>query len=197
MPLHLVGCCSDPLCLLLHARAVRCCVVSALHAILGRHMPSLRMRPHNLCFGRKSTIAAASVQKALSNLEMPRFTRRYPKLADAVLRQMLELTKDFETEYLAKLEEEQQQKQRSKQQQQQQRQPDLGAQPQQEQNDEGEEGDQGGDQVNQDQEGQSSEMQDVQARDSLAACQDSLDSRTQHACECNSPLLQCTCICAP
>jgi hypothetical protein len=55
-------------------------------------------------------------QNALSNLEMPRFTRRYPKLADAVLRQMLTLTKDFEAEYLVAVEEEQK-KQREKQQQ--------------------------------------------------------------------------------
>jgi uncharacterized protein with von Willebrand factor type A (vWA) domain len=37
---------------------------------------------------------------ALSRLEMPRFTRRYHKLADAVLRQMLIVTKDFELELL-------------------------------------------------------------------------------------------------
>ena len=42
------------------------------------------------------------MQAALSRLEMPRFTRRYPKLADAVLRQMLAVTRAFEAELLKK-----------------------------------------------------------------------------------------------
>ena len=40
------------------------------------------------------------VQETVRQLEMPRFTRRHPKLADALLREMLTLTRDFETELL-------------------------------------------------------------------------------------------------
>lgn len=58
--------------------------------------------------------------EALSSLEMPRFTRRYPKLTDALLRQMLDLTREFEVKYLEKLAEEEKKQQQRRQQQQQQ-----------------------------------------------------------------------------
>lgn len=45
----------------------------------------------------------------MSNLEMPRFTRRYPQLTDAVLRQMLAYTREFEEELLAAQEQQPQQ----------------------------------------------------------------------------------------
>lgn len=51
-----------------------------------------------------------AVQEALSTLEMPRFMRRHPKLADAMLREMLVLTKEFETKLL-ELQAEQERKQ--------------------------------------------------------------------------------------
>jgi hypothetical protein len=40
-------------------------------------------------------------QAALGRLEMPRFTRRFPRLTDAVLRQLLALTHDYEAALLA------------------------------------------------------------------------------------------------
>ncbi|DBA84260.1 TPA: hypothetical protein ACH3X2_006318 [Trebouxia sp. C0005] len=40
----------------------------------------------------------SSFVNALDNLAMPRFTRRYPKLLDSLLRQMMQLVHDFEAE---------------------------------------------------------------------------------------------------
>jgi hypothetical protein len=66
---------------------------------------------------QRCNLNAALLQKALSSLEMPRFTRRYPKLADSVLRQMLTFTHEFEAQYLEALEEQKKRQQRMQQQQ--------------------------------------------------------------------------------
>ena len=57
------------------------------------------------------------LQEAMSTIEMPRFTRRYPALTDSVLRQMLEYTREFELE-LQKKQAEQEKKRQEKQKQQ-------------------------------------------------------------------------------
>jgi len=49
------------------------------------------------------------LQESMSNLEMPRFTRRYPQLTDAVLRQMMAYAREFEEELLAQQQQQPQQ----------------------------------------------------------------------------------------
>ncbi|KAL4527328.1 hypothetical protein Ndes2526B_g08972 [Nannochloris sp. 'desiccata'] len=56
----------------------------------------------------------------LKKLEMPRFTRRYPKLLGSLLKQFLDMAKDFEGELLEEQAKQQQQQEQQQQQQQQQ-----------------------------------------------------------------------------
>jgi hypothetical protein len=86
---------------------------------------------------------AAVLQEALKELEMPRFTRRYPAVLDTLMRQMLQLVHEFETKLM-----EQEQKRQDQQRQQQQRSPNP--QSQQDQQD----GEQDGDQDNEEGEGE-------------------------------------------
>jgi hypothetical protein len=102
------------------------------------------------------------VQTALSNLEMQRFTRRYPKLADAVLRQMLSLTRGFETEYLAMLEEEAKKQPPPQQQQQQQQNRQQGEQQEAEEGEEAESGEAAGGEADPDADAGEGGQQDVQ-----------------------------------
>ncbi|KAI3428338.1 hypothetical protein D9Q98_006718 [Chlorella vulgaris] len=100
----------------------------------------------------------------LKGLEMPRFTRRHPKLLPPLLTQFLELVADFEAQAP------EQEAKQNKQQQQQQQQPQQasvsqGQSPQQEQEGEGEgEGDGGGEQDQAPQEGESSSSQQANAQ---------------------------------
>ncbi|GLI68508.1 hypothetical protein VaNZ11_012952 [Volvox africanus] len=70
--------------------------------------------------------------EALRNLEMPRFTRRYPAVLDTLIKQMLSLAFEFE-EKLAAAEQQQQQQQQQRQQQQQMPQPNQGQEQDQQQ----------------------------------------------------------------
>lgn len=103
------------------------------------------------------------MQGALSTLEMPRFTRRYPKLTDAVLRQMMSLTHDFEAQYLDELAEQQRKKQQ-KQQRQQQRQEQEGGSCDNEEQSGGGDCDDGDPDEDQDGEGNKASGQSMQVR---------------------------------
>mmetsp|Transcript_2638 Transcript_2638/g.4491 ORF Transcript_2638/g.4491 Transcript_2638/m.4491 type:complete len:677 (+) Transcript_2638:36-2066(+) len=76
---------------------------------------------------------------ALRNLEMPRFTRRYPAVLNTLMRQMLVLVQDFE-EKMVDVEEKQQ---KQKQQQQQQQPTESSSSSEAQEGSEGEQGDQG------------------------------------------------------
>ncbi|EFJ49849.1 hypothetical protein VOLCADRAFT_120690 [Volvox carteri f. nagariensis] len=70
---------------------------------------------------------------ALRNLEMPRFTRRYPAVLDTLMKQMLSLAYEFEEKLAAAEKQQQQQQQQQRTQQQQQSAPNQQQQDQQQQ----------------------------------------------------------------
>lgn len=71
--------------------------------------PTPSPTPHALAHALP-THPPARPQDALRNMEMPRFTRRYPAILDTLIKQMLGLAREFE-EKLAAAEQQQQQKQ--------------------------------------------------------------------------------------
>jgi len=77
---------------------------------------------------------------ALRNLEMPRFTRRYPAILNTLIKQMLTLVQDFE----AKMAEAEEKQQKQQQQQQQRSMPQSQQQSQQQDGDNGQSGQAGG-----------------------------------------------------
>ncbi|KAI7839236.1 hypothetical protein COHA_006934 [Chlorella ohadii] len=93
--------------------------------------------------------------KLLKQLEMPRFTRRYPKLLAPLMRQFLGLVADFEAKLQGEEAKQQKQQQQSQQQQQQSRQ--AGRDQQQQEQGEGEESQEGG--GDEDEQPQEAEMQ--------------------------------------